>query len=153
MPGPKKSSAKKIKIAEDTAKALDLRRAGLRIRDIANKLGRSASWVQLAITSFCERHPIEKLNEYRTHEIERQEEIIATHWAKRSDPKSAKVIQDSSKLLMQLKGAGGAHTVELQGALAITDGAHDALLSNLARLAAAVGAGEGDPPPGESGGT
>lgn len=140
-----KTSPKKIKAAEDTAKALDLKRAGLTLRQIASAIGRSVGWVHGAIAKYCAEHPADNLEQYRREETERQLAIIASHWPTRANHHSAKVIQDSAKILIALKGASAPQGIDVNANVTVTESAHEQLLSNLAGLAAKLGKREGDP--------
>jgi DNA-binding transcriptional regulator YbjK len=136
-----------VKAADDTAKALDLKRSGHTIRQIAATIGRSVGWVHSAIQKYVDQHPYPHLQALRAEVMDRQAAIIASHWATRTNARSAKVIQESDKILIQITGIEAKKEVDVSGSLAVTDGAHDKLLSSLAGLASKLGTSEGDPPP------
>lgn len=60
-----KTNKRAIKVADDTARALDLRREGQSIRDIAETLGRSVGWVHGALSKYTQNHPSANLDELR----------------------------------------------------------------------------------------
>jgi hypothetical protein len=148
MPKLAKTSPKKIKIAEDTARALDLKRAGLYIRQIAVAIGRSQGWVHGAIVKYCNEHPAPNLQALRAEVMERQSAIIAAHWMTRANAKSAKVIQDSDKILMAVTGLEANQKLDVAASVVVTDSAHEQLISSLASLSSKLRKGEGDPPTG-----
>jgi hypothetical protein len=142
-----KTGPDNIKYVEDTAKALDLKRVGLTIRQIGVAIGRSDGWVHGAIAKYVDTHAAPHLAAYRAEVLDRQAGIIAAHWAQRANPASAKVIQESDRIIISIMGLEARREVDITGAVAISDGAHEQLISGLASLAARISTGESDPEP------
>lgn len=105
-----------IQTAEWTAKALDLRRRGLTIRDISRILDCSLSYAHKLVSEGIRDIPREAREALVFDIYEREMALIKAHWKTRKLASSAKVIQDSDKLLMSLFGLEK-HSVEISGGL------------------------------------
>lgn len=162
------TSKKRIGIADDTTRALDLRRDGLSIRQIAKRLGRSVAGTHDLLTKGIEAVPVEAVDKLRAVEGERLDRdyqrlgrVIgaAMTGALKGSATSAETVtkatHERTNISVQrakLFGLNATATIDVSGSLALTHDVHDQLLDRLARLAAAAATGEGDPQP-ESGGS
>lgn len=106
--------AKKVAAKEDAAKALELKRAGHHIRDIAAQIGRSTGWTSEAINRELDAIPLENAKRYQAIIAERHEAIILSHWAKRARPDNARIIQGSLKHLSDVLGIENARKIEVE---------------------------------------
>ena len=113
--GRSKTSPKRIALAEEQERALDLKRAGLTIRQIARTMKTSISKAHRLIDEGVKEIPREA-REALVHEIhERELGIIAAHWTKRHIPEHAKVIQASNLTLVKVLGLEAPKTTIMQG--------------------------------------
>lgn len=112
--GKSKTSVVAVVRSEDVTKALDLKRTGATIREIAVALNRSVGWVHKAIADYVDEHPAHNLEAYRHEVRERHEAIIASHWDLRREPAHARAIQDSEKILIAVNGAAAPTQTEVR---------------------------------------
>lgn len=146
-----KTSKAKVVRADEMSQALDLKREGKTIREIAAILGFSKSKAQNLIEEGIASIPVASRDALVAEIHERELGIIDKHWPMRVDPDSAKVIQASHKNLMALLGLEAPKKTELTGAnggpVTVDASAHDDVLRSLAALASAAAVGSGDPKP------
>ncbi len=99
-----KTSKKKVQLANETKRALDLRLQGKTIRQIAEELKCSPSKAHDLLENGIAAIPKESAIALTEAIVERENAIIAAHMPNISDPDSAKVIAASHRNLMALKG-------------------------------------------------
>ncbi len=98
------TSKVKVRIQDETSRALDLRRMGRTLREIAKELGCSPAKIHGLLEKGIKDIPTSSRDAYVTSIVEREEGVIEAHWANRADPDSAKVILASHRNLVDLLG-------------------------------------------------
>lgn len=102
--GRSKNAKRSILRADEMSKALDLKRAGLSLRQIAKALNCGPTKAYKLIDEGRKSIPVEA-RDALVHEVhERQLAIVAAHWSKRHIPEHAKVIQAADQFLSRLLG-------------------------------------------------
>lgn len=94
----------KLDRADDTARALNMTRQGMTVRAIAKALGCSPTRVHKLVKDARLAIPEAERAMLVAEIHERELGIISKHWPRRWDPDSAKLIQASDKILMDLFG-------------------------------------------------
>lgn len=148
---PRKTSQTAVGKADHTSQALDYKREGKTIREIALLLGKSVGYTHSIIEAGIKAIP-EASRAALVHEVhEGVLAVIAAHVSKRDETTSAMVILHAYQKLMALMGLEAPKHSEITGKdgapLMGEPGAHDDVLRSLAALAAAAAVGSGDPKP------
>ena len=102
--GRSKNAKRSILRAEEMAKALELKKAGLSFRQIAAALKCSLDKAFQLVDQGRKEIPKEAREAYIAEIHERELAIVAAHWTKRHIPEHAKVIQASDQFLARLLG-------------------------------------------------
>lgn len=103
-PRKSKSNKRVVKLASDQTQALELRRQGLTLREIGEKLGISHTKVGYLIEKGIKEMPVESRLALVHHMQGRLDGIIEALWAKRGDPAAARAMTDAMKTYMALLG-------------------------------------------------
>lgn len=102
--GRSKNAKRSILRAEQMAKALELKKAGLSFRQIAAALKCSVDTAFKLVDQGRKEIPKEAREAYIAEIHERELAIVAAHWTKRHLPEHARVIQASDQFLARLLG-------------------------------------------------
>lgn len=102
--GRSKNAKRSILRADEKAKALDMKRAGLTLRQIAKALNCSLTKAYELVDEGRREIPEQAREAYVNEIHERQLAIVAAHWKNRHLPEHAKVIQASDQFLARLLG-------------------------------------------------
>lgn len=154
------TAVRKIRRVDEMTKALDLRRQGRTLREIATLLECSLGQVHKLITDGIKAVPVESVEALRVVEGERLDadyarlgDVIAaairspTNAAREVVVKATHERTNISAQRAKLFGLNAKEQIDVSGALSLTHDAHDQLLDRLARLAAAAAEGEGGSQP------
>jgi hypothetical protein len=105
----------KVERADDTARALNMTRSGMTVRAIAKVLDCSPARVHALVKAARLAIPEAERSMLVAEIHERELGIISKHWPRRFEPDSAKLIQASDKILMDLFGLAAPKRTELSG--------------------------------------
>lgn len=158
-----KTSARRIEIADDTTRAVNLRRDGHSVREIARRLGCSVGRAHKLVESGIKAAPAEAVEQLRIVEGERLDRdyerlgrlvkaampdaLTGKATAAETVTKATHERTNISVQRAKLFGLNAKESVDVSGSLALTHDVHDQLLDRLSRLAAAAATGEGDTEP------